>query len=45
MAVYGPLNVFSFDISLLKIGQEIKLLEHLKKIGSPCIFYYNWPRF
>jgi hypothetical protein len=38
MAVHGPLNAFSFDISLVKIGQEIKLLEHLKKIGSPCIF-------
>jgi hypothetical protein len=36
MAVHGPLNAFSFDISLVKIGQEIKLLEHLKKkIGSP----------
>jgi hypothetical protein len=31
MAVHGPLNAFSFDISLVKIGQEIKLLEHLKK--------------
>jgi hypothetical protein len=26
MAVHGP---FSFDISFVKIGQEIKLLEHL----------------
>jgi hypothetical protein len=31
MPVHGPLNAFSFDISLVKIGQEIKLLEHLKK--------------
>jgi hypothetical protein len=31
MAVRGPLNAFSFDISLIEIGQEIKLLEHLKK--------------
>jgi hypothetical protein len=31
MAVHGPLNAFSFDISLVKIGQEIKLLEHFKK--------------
>jgi hypothetical protein len=31
MAVHSPLNAFSFDISLVKIGQEIKLLEHLKK--------------
>jgi hypothetical protein len=42
MAVHSPLNAFSFDISLIEIGQEIKLLEHLKekKIGSPCIFYF-----
>jgi hypothetical protein len=32
MAVHNPLNAFSFDISLIEIGQEIKLLEHLKKI-------------
>jgi hypothetical protein len=31
MAVHSPLNAFSFDISLIEIGQEIKLLEHLKK--------------
>jgi hypothetical protein len=31
MAIHGPLNAFSFDISLVKIGQEINLLEHLKK--------------
>jgi hypothetical protein len=38
MAVHDPLNAFSFDISLVKIGQEIKLLEHLKKNGSPYIY-------
>jgi hypothetical protein len=37
MAVHSPLNAFSFDISLIEIEQEIKLLEHLKKNGSPCI--------
>jgi hypothetical protein len=31
MAVHSPLNAFSFDIPLIEIGQEIKLLEHLKK--------------
>jgi hypothetical protein len=31
MAVHSLLNAFSFDISLIEIGQEIKLLEHLKK--------------
>jgi hypothetical protein len=31
MAVHSPLNAFSFDISFNEIGQEIKLLEHLKK--------------
>jgi hypothetical protein len=31
MAVRSPLNAFSFDISLIEIGQEIKLLEHFKK--------------
>jgi hypothetical protein len=35
MTVHNPLNAFSFDISLIEIGQEIKLLEHLKKTGSP----------
>jgi hypothetical protein len=29
MAVDSPLNAFSFDISLIEIGQEIKLLEQL----------------
>jgi hypothetical protein len=28
MAVHSPLNAFSFDISLIEIGQEIKLLEY-----------------
>jgi hypothetical protein len=37
MAVHSPLNAFSFDIFLIEIGQEIKLLEHLKFFGSPCI--------
>jgi hypothetical protein len=32
MAVHSPLNAFSFYISLIEIGQEIKLLEHLKKL-------------
>jgi hypothetical protein len=32
MAAHGPLNAFLFDISLIEIGQEIKLLVHLKKI-------------
>jgi hypothetical protein len=31
MAVHSPLNAFSFDISLIEIRQEIKLLEHFKK--------------
>jgi hypothetical protein len=31
MAVHSPLNAFSFDISLIEFGQEIKLLEHFKK--------------
>jgi hypothetical protein len=30
MVFHSPLNAFSFDISLIEIGQEIKLLEHLK---------------
>jgi hypothetical protein len=30
MAVHSPLNAFSFDISVIEIGQEIKLQEHLK---------------
>jgi hypothetical protein len=33
MAVHGP---FSFDISFVKIGQEIKLLEHLN-------FFFDHP--
>jgi hypothetical protein len=43
MAVYSPINAFSFDISLIEIGQEIKLLEHFKKfldhlykLGTGC---------
>jgi hypothetical protein len=40
MAVHSPLNAFSFDISLIEIEQEIKLLEHLKKIGLSCIYMY-----
>jgi hypothetical protein len=36
MAVHSPLNAFSFDISLIEIGKEIKLLELLKKkLGHP----------
>jgi hypothetical protein len=35
MAFHRPLNAFSFDISLIEIGQEIKLLEHLKKMDHP----------
>jgi hypothetical protein len=31
MAVHSPLNAFSFDILLIEIGQEIKLLRHFKK--------------
>jgi hypothetical protein len=30
MTVRSPLNAFSFDISLIEIGKEIKLLEHFK---------------
>jgi hypothetical protein len=38
MADHSPLNAFSFDISLIEIGQEIKLQEHLKIFfGSPGI--------
>jgi hypothetical protein len=37
MAVHSPLNAFSFDISLIEIGQEIKLLDHLKKNWITCI--------
>jgi hypothetical protein len=35
MAVHSPLNVFSFDIPLIEIEQEIKWLEHY---GSPCMY-------
>jgi hypothetical protein len=31
MTVHSSLNAFSFDISVIEIGKEIKLLEHLKK--------------
>jgi hypothetical protein len=31
------LNVFSFDVPLVEIEQEIKWLEHWKKNGSPCM--------
>jgi hypothetical protein len=44
MAVHSPLNAFSFDISLIEIGQEIKLLEHLKKnLDRPV--YINVPMY
>jgi hypothetical protein len=36
MAVHSPLNAFSFDISLIEIGQEIKLFK--KKLDHP-VFY------
>jgi hypothetical protein len=44
MAVHSPLNAFSFDISLIETGQEIKLLEHLKKkldhpVYHRCLWY------
>jgi hypothetical protein len=45
MAAHGPLNAFLFDISLIEIGQEIKLLVHLKKFESPCIFCHYLPIF
>jgi hypothetical protein len=36
MAVHSLLNALSFDISLIEIGQEIKLLEHFKnKLDHP----------
>jgi hypothetical protein len=38
MAVHSPLNAFSFDISLIEIGQEIKLLEHFKKSLDHPVF-------
>jgi hypothetical protein len=44
MAVHSPLNAFSFDISLIEIGQEIKLLEHFKKnLDHPV--YINVPMY
>jgi hypothetical protein len=39
MAVQSPLNAFSFDISLIEIGQEIKLLEHFKKVWITLYIY------
>jgi hypothetical protein len=39
MAVHSPLNAFSFDISLIEIGQEIKLLEQFKKKLDHPVFY------
>jgi hypothetical protein len=52
MAVHSPLN--AFDILLIEIGQEIKLLEHLKKnwialyntTSSPNYvdYFSNWSR-
>jgi hypothetical protein len=40
MAVHSPLNAFSFDISVIEIGQEIKLLEHFKKsLDHPVYFF------
>jgi hypothetical protein len=38
MPVHSPLNAFSFDILLIEIGQEMKLLEHLKKILDHLYF-------
>jgi hypothetical protein len=38
MAVHSPLNAFSFDIPLIEIGQEIKLLEHFKKNLDHSVF-------
>jgi hypothetical protein len=39
MAVHSPLNAFSFDIPLIEIGQEIKLLEHFKKSLDHPVLY------
>jgi uncharacterized membrane protein len=39
MAVHNPLNIFSFDISLIEIGQEIKLLEHFKFFLDHPVLY------
>jgi hypothetical protein len=41
MAIHGPLNAFSFDISLVKIGQEIKLLEHFRKFSTTISIKHN----
>jgi hypothetical protein len=40
MAVHSPLNAFSFNTSLIEIGHEIKLLEHLKK--NWITLYIGW---
>jgi hypothetical protein len=46
MAVHIPLNAFSFDISLIEIGQEIKLLEHLKKkLDHPVYTHFNFVQY
>jgi hypothetical protein len=45
MAVHSPLNAFSFDISLIEIGQEIKLLEHLKKFLDHLVYVYVLVKF
>jgi hypothetical protein len=52
MVVHSLLNALSFDISLIEIGQEIKLLEHFKNkldhpVDAKCKFflfiYYSKP--
>jgi hypothetical protein len=45
MAVHSPLNAFSFDISLIEIGQEIKLLEHLKKTWITLYLSLQYTRY
>jgi hypothetical protein len=45
MAVHSPLNAFSFDISLIEIGQEIKLLEHFKKNLDHLVYVYVLVKF
>jgi hypothetical protein len=42
MALHSPLNAFSFDMSLIEIGQEIKLLEHLKKNLNQPIYLQKY---
>jgi hypothetical protein len=42
MAVHGPLNAFSFDISLVEVGQEVGLLELLKKKLDNPVFICIW---